>query len=581
MKGETDRRGQQGNRDLLQATKRDAGRALVLAFALTVSCHVGALIVPLYTMELYNMVLNSRNLNTLLWLSVGLVIGLVVYGALDYLRSVLFVAMGDRFARRLGLPTLLAAGARGADVMAPHAIRDVGELRAFLSGTALSTPLDLVWSPFFILVLFLLHWGYGIYAVASAALLVGFNLAAEMLSKKPIAEANEETAKAFAEIAVTVRNAEAIEAMGMLPAVARRWQRSEARMLAKLWRGSRTAKALAAAAKSSRLLMTAGMVCLGLVLTIKGEASTGSMLAANMILARLLLPFEALVASWRQFVSARAAWRRVGAMLADTPERRGTMPLPCPNGRLVVDRLVFIPPGLDRPVIRSVSFTVEAGEAVGIVGPSASGKSTLARLIVGTAQPTAGGVYLDGNSTFLWEREDFGRYVGYVPQTVSLVDGTVAENIARMGEIDALEVIAAAKKAGIHDMIVRLSHGYATSVGDAGFLLSGGQRQRLALARALFGSPKLIILDEPNSNLDHSGEQALLRTIVEAKKAGAAVVVIAHGPALMAAIDKILVLKEGIVDKFGTRDAVMKELAPPSARVAPLREAATAQLAAP
>ena len=542
---------------------RQFGRALVFAFALTTACNLAGLAVPLYNMELYNLVLNSRNIRTLEWLSAGLLVGLAVYAALDCLQGMLYIAMGDRFARLLSLPTLLAAAAK---TQSAQAIRDLGELRAFVGGPLVAIPLDLLWTPLYLLVLFLLHWAYGALGLACAVLLATLNLAADMLTRKPLAEANEETARAYNEIAVTVRNAEAIEGLGMLPAVARRWQRSQDRMLAKLYAGTRTAKALAAASKAARLLMTGAMVALGLILAINGEASGGSMLASNMILAKLLLPFEQLVASWRAWVAAGAAWRRIRAVLADGGAgKRETMPLPCHEGRLTVDRLVYIPPGIDRPVLRGVSFAIEPGEALGIIGPSGAGKSTLARLVTGICEPTAGGVYLDGHSTFLWEREDFGRHVGFVPQTVTLLDGTVAENIARMrADADPAAVIEIAKRAGLHETIMRLPFGYATRVGEAGFVLSGGQRQRLALARALFGNPKLVVLDEPNANLDEEGERVLIDAIDAAREAGAAVMVIAHRPSIIAGVDKLLVLKDGLVDKFGAREAVMRMMSAPA-----------------
>jgi ATP-binding cassette subfamily C protein len=537
---------------------RQFGRALVFAFALTTAHNLVGLTVPLYNMELYDLVLNSRNLRTLEWLSVGLLLGLAVYAALDYLKGLLYIAMGDRFARVLSLPTLLAAAAK---TQSAQAVRDLGELRAFVGGPLVAIPLDLLWTPLYLLVLFLLHWAYGALGLACAVLLAALNLAADMLTRKPLAEANEETARVYNEIAVTVRNAEAVEGLGMLPAVARRWQRSQDRMLAKLYAGTRTAKALAAASKAARLLMTGAMMALGVVLAIKGEVSAGSMLASNMILAKLLLPFEQLVASWRAWVAAGAAWRRIRAVLADggAGGKRETMPLPCHEGRLTVDRLVYIPPGIDRPVLRGVSFAIEPGEALGIIGPSGAGKSTLARLVTGICEPTAGGVYLDGHSTFLWEREDFGRHVGFVPQTVTLLDGTVAENIARMrADADPAAVIDVAKRAGLHETIMRLTYGYATRVGEAGFVLSGGQRQRLALARALFGNPKLVVLDEPNANLDEEGERMLIDAVDAAREAGAAVMVIAHRPSIIAGVDKLLVLKDGLVDKFGAREAVMR-----------------------
>jgi len=552
--------------ELIRATRRNFGRALMIAFVVTAMCNLAGLLVPLYSMALYNVVLNTRNTNTLFWLSGGLAFGMAVYAALEYVRAILYDTMAERGARELSLPALLAAN-RVTDERAPIAssevIRDLSEIRQFVSGSAISIPLDLAWSPLFLVTLFIMHWAYGVFALLCMVLLFGLSVGADLLTRGPFEQANSETLHSFSEISTALRNAEAVEGLGMLPALMRRWRRSQDLMLEKLWRATRTAKAFSAATKACRLLMTGGMVCLGLVLTINGEASGGSMVATNMILARLLLPFEQIMSSLRSWFAARTAWRRLAACLSEVHSQRGTIPLPCPHGRVVVDRLVYIPPQVDLPVLRGVSFRIEPGEVLGVVGPSGAGKSTLARLIVGALEPTAGGVWLDGNSTWHWERGDFGRHIGYMPQATTLLDGTVAENIARLQEADPRDIVAISRRVGIHDAIMRLPHGYATAIGQAGFLLSGGQRQRLALARALFGKPKLLVLDEPNSNLDEEGEAALLAAIGVARSAGTSVLMIPHRPSVVTIADKLLVLKDGIVDRFGARQAVMRALTAP------------------
>jgi ATP-binding cassette subfamily C protein len=284
------------------------------------------------------------------------------------------------------------------------------------------------------------------------------------------------------------------------------------------------------------------------------------------MLARTLQPMDHLIESWEQWVFALAAFHRIKHLLTSDESRRHDRPTPKPLTGLVVDRLMFMAPGTDRAVLKGISFVVQPGEAVGIVGRSAAGKSTLARLLVGVWPPTTGGVYLDGTSTYLWERGSFGAAVGYLPQSVQLLDGTIAANIARMGAIDWREVIRAARAAGIHDMIGGLPHGYSTDVSDANHVLSGGQRQRVALARALYGRPRLLVLDEPNANLDSVGEAALLRAIVEAKRDGACVVVIAHRPKVMATVDRIVILSEGRIERIGPAAEVMKTITPPTGR---------------
>ena len=565
--------------DLLRATRRSFHRALLFASVLTAASHILGLVVPLYSMALYNVVLNTRNTNSLAWLSAGVILAMAAFGALEYLRAIFYEAMATRALRRLSLPALLAAlrapeAARGAP--SAQAIRDLGEIRTFLSGSAISAPLDLAWSPLLLCVLFLLHWAYGVFAALCALLLFCLGALGDALTRRSYAEANDATARAFAEVSAALRQAEAVEGLGMLPALARRWRRSQHSMLETLFRATRAGKAVAAASKACRLLMTGGMVCLGLVLCIKGEATGGSLVATNMILAKLLLPFEQLTASWRGWLGLAAAWARLGALITAPSCSRGTLALPCRYGRLQVDRLVYIPPGADRPVLRGISFAIEPGEVLAIIGPSGAGKSTLARLVVGATEPTSGGVWLDGNSTWHWERGDFGRYVGYMPQKTVLLDGTVADNIARLREAEPpTAVMAAARAVGLHDVIMRLPHGYATPIAEAGFVLSGGERQRIAMARALFGGPKLLVLDEPNANLDEVGERVLLDAVAAAREAGAAVLMIAHRPSLVALADKLLVLKDGMVERFGAREAVLRVLNGPSIQV--LRGGAAAE----
>ena len=550
----------QAHPDLLHATYQRFLRTLLFAFGLTFVTNCTVLLVPLYTMQLYNTVQSTRNLNTLLWLTIGIAIAMAVYAALDYLRSLLYESMANRAARDLSLPTLMAAaqGAEGPGHMPPgQAIRDLNELRGFLSGGAITTPLDLVWTPVLIVVLFVFHPAYGIYGVICAVALLGMSLLGDAMTRRPLQDANDSKIRAFAEVAVAVRNAETVEGLGMLPALSRRWRKSQTVMLERLWRGTRSAKMIASLIKTCRFLMSGGVICLGLILTLDGLVSGGSLLASSILLSRLLGPFEHMSSSWRAWISAGGAWARLKGLLLEAKPLRGTLPLPCNEGRVVVDRLVYIAKGTERPILRGITFIIEPGEVLGIIGPSGAGKSTLARLVVGITEPTAGGVWLDGNNTWLWERSDFGRHVGYMPQTTALINGTVAENIARLRDSDPQEVIDAAVRAGLHDIIMQLPNGYATPIGDAGFVLSGGQRQKLALARAMFGKPQLLVLDEPNANLDDDGERTLIHVISQARAEGTSVLMIAHRPSLMSVADKLLILKDGVVERFGSRETVM------------------------
>jgi ATP-binding cassette subfamily C protein len=573
----------QRNADLLHDVHRRFLRTLVFASFVTLVSNLAVLLVPLYSMELYDAVQNTRNLRTLMWLTVALGLVLALYGALEYARSLLYEAMGQRAARDLGLPTLMAAaqGVENESHTPPgQVIRDLNELRAFVSSGAMTTPLVMIWTPLLIVVLFIFHWSYGLYALACTAILLSMSVIGDALTRRPLEEANDQRIRAFAEVAVAMRNAETVEGLGMVPSLSRRWRISQNAMLDRLWRGTRATKTLAALIKTCRFMMSGGVVCIGLLLTVDGSVTGGMLLAGSIILNRLLGPFEQMTTSWRAWVSAGAAWQRLKNLLLHTKPLRGTLSLPCPEGRVEVDRLVYIAPGSDRPILRGVSFTIEPGEVLGIIGPSGAGKSTLARLVVGIEEPTAGGVWLDGNNTWLWERSDFGRHVGYMPQTTALLDATVGENIARLRDAHPQAIIEAAARAGIHDAIMRLPNGYATRIGDAGFVLSGGQRQRLALARALFGSPKLLVLDEPNANLDDEGERILLNAVRRAQAESASVLMIAHRPSLMTVADKLLVLKDGIVERFGTREKVMDAVRAPAIQLVRGGTAPQARLAA-
>jgi ATP-binding cassette subfamily C protein len=549
-------------RPLLRIVRREIAACFVVAAFVTLFINLGMLFVPVYDMILYDRVLTSRNMDTVTMLSVGCVVGMTIYGLLEFLRSCLFVAMGDRLARRLNIPTLkaaISASLGGADSSAAQAMRDLNELRLFVSGSASSIPLDLLWTPALFGVLFLLHPAYGVYALACASLLFVLSLFNDLTTRRSLAEGNAASTQSLNDLAASLRHVELLDGMGMLPALARRWQRVETATRETLDAATRRLKAFATVAKICRLLMQAGVIALGVVLVLRQEASPGSMMGANLLIAKLLLPFDQLVSGWRQWTFAWAAWRRVTDLLGRARRRREGAAGGHPSGRLVVENLYFAPEGRSKPVLKNLSFALEPGEAICIVGPSGAGKSTLARLIVGVFEPTVGSIRLDGRSTFAWERDDFGRNVGYLPQSISLLDGTIFDNIARMTSAASDDVVYAAAEAGIHDMIGRLPQGYSTPIGSAGFALSGGQRQRIALARALFGAPKLLVLDEPNSNLDHEGEQALIHAIGEAKRAGATVVVVTHRPAILNVVDKILVLEDGELKRFGPRPALEGE----------------------
>lgn len=528
-----------------------------IAGVITLFVNIGLLFVPIYDMILYDRVLQSKNMDTLAVLTIGVAVSMMIFGSLEFCRASIFVILADRVARRLNLPTLEAAirkSLQGAASTAAQAMRDLNELRLFVSGSAATVPLDLIWTPALLVVLFMLHPAYGVFGLLCAGFLFLLSLITDLSTRAELVRANGETAKGLNDLSAALRHTELLDGMGMLPDVARRWNRRQGATLDHLRRTTRRSKALMSVARTSRLLMQGGIIALGTILVLHGEASPGSMMGANLLIAKLLQPFELLVVGWRQWISALSAWCRVRDLLGEPKRGSGEARPDQIAGRLTLEHVSFTPPGAAKPVLEDISFAIEPGEAVGVVGPSGSGKSSLARLIVGVFTPSAGEISLGGIPLASWDRTALGRHVGYLPQAIALLDGTVLDNIARMQEGEPLHVIEAATAAGIHDLIGRLPEGYSTWIGGTGYALSGGQQQRVALARALFARPKLLVLDEPNSNLDHIGEEALVETIVSAKRRGAAVLLITHRPNVLAAVDKVVVIEGGRITRIVSAD---------------------------
>lgn len=568
----TTKSGQAAN--LIHAGRKAFFTGLIYAGALSAIINMLQLTVPLFMLQVHDRVVNSQSLDTLVMLIVVAAVGLILYGVLDFIRALTFQVMGSILLRKLNLPVLQAAVSASVGRGATHAaqaMRDLNDIRNFITGNAISVPLEALWSPIFLAVLFALHPLYGFVALISAIILVVLSLLSDFLTRRALKRANESAIDSLSEIGGSLRHAEAIEAMGMLPALARRWRGAQLHTLDLLDSATRRGRALSSLTRTCRYGMQIVVLSVGATLVIKQEVSAGSMVASSIIMGRMLLPFDTMVDGWRQWVMAGTAWKRVRDLLENQTPQRDTVPTPRTEGDLVVDRLVYAPGGSDVPVLKGLSFTLSPGEVLGIVGPSAAGKSTLARLLVGVLKPTSGGVYLDGHNVFLWERASFGEMVGYVPQAVSLLDGTIRDNIARMGKADPRMVLEAARFANVHDMIGRLPGGYDTTLGDGGYMLSGGQRQRIALARALYGRPRFIVLDEPNANLDTEGERALMRAIDAMRADGAIVILIAHRPSIMQIADKLLVLQDGRISQFGPRTSIAGIIDPDEKAVAQTR----------
>ncbi len=558
--------GMSAGQKILRQARGRFWQGMLLGGGLTAAVNLLVLLVPIYDLQIYDRVMTTQNTDTLAAMTIAVLVGMSICAFFDYLRALVFIIMSDRFSRKLTVVTLeaaLAGSLKGSAIGTSQAMRDLAEVKSFIASPDVQIPLEFIWVPVYIVILFLLHPYFGIFGIGCASILALLSWLTDVLTRAQLHEANDQQVRAFAEISSTVRHAEAVEGMGMLPAIARRWQGRQLEIIERFNGPTRTVKLLAAITKAARLLMAGMVIAIGAIVIMAHGASPGAIMAASLIVARTLAPFDRLVSGWRRWVKIASAYRRLYTLLGGTAALRGTGAMPASEGRLTIDRLLFLPAQSTKPVIRGISFAVEPGEVLGVIGPSAAGKSTLARLVVGLFEPSSGGIFLDGISTYLWERESFGKVVGYVPQSVALMDGTVRENIARMEDADPRLVIEAARKAGVHEMIGRLPFGYETVIGDTGYSLSGGQRQRVALARALYNNPKLLVLDEPNANLDGPGEQALLTSILAAKKMGTTVLLIAHRPSIIAVCDKVMVMKEGQIEQFGPRDEVMKTVSMP------------------
>jgi len=522
------------------------------------------LLVPaIYMLQIYDRVLTSRNQDTLVMLTIIMVLMYIGIGFLEWIRSQVLIRLGNSMDQRLSGKVFQAAfekSLRFGSANATQYFHDLTGVRQFLTGNGLFAFFDFPWTPLFILVIFFMHPWLGIFSVFSALFLLAMAALTELVSRKPLAEANRLYNSANSYAGANLRNAEAIEAMGMLSRVRGYWHRKHESFLKLQAAASDRASIVSAITKASRLTFQSSILGLGAYLAVKDTITPGMMIAASILLGRALQPVEMAIGTWKQFLATRTSYLRLGEILAVLSEHEEEMSLPAPTGVLTVRNLVAGPPGTSRQILKGVSFAANPGDAVAVIGPSASGKTTLARMIVGIWPPFSGEVRLDGAAISKWNKEELGPYIGYLPQDIELLDGTVAQNIARFGEIDSEKVVKAAKATGIHEMVLQFPDGYDTPVGEGGLFLSGGQKQRIALARAIYDDPVLFVLDEPNSNLDEAGELALLKTMVQLKAAKKTVFVITHRTSILRVVDKVLLLVNGVSQAYGPRDEVLARL---------------------
>jgi len=534
----------------------------------TGTVNVLALSGSLYMLQVYDRVIPSRSVPTLVGLTVLLVLLYAAHGVLDLIRSRLLTRIGMRTDQLLrervftAMRLLPLRARQAADTVAP--MRELDQIRSFLSGMGPTALFDIPWMPIYLALIFLLHPVLGLFATGGALILVLLTLLTELRTRDPTRRASMTAGARHAFGEAVRRNAEVIQAMGLGERLNRRWNELSGDNLAANLAVSDASNGLGTISKVLRLLLQSGMLGLGGYFTIKGELSPGAIIATSITMSRALAPVEVAISNWRGFVAARQSVKRLTKLFAALPGAdAAVMELPRPSVSLAVQGLAVAAPGMTTPIIHNVSFQLAAGAGLAILGPSASGKSTLARALVGAWQPLPrhGTVRLDGATLDQWQPDVLGRYIGYLPQDIELFDGTIAENIARLDpDAPSEAIIAAARLAGVHDMIVHMPNGYRTRIGEAGTRLSAGQRQRLGLARALYGDPFLVVLDEPNSNLDAVGDFALMHAIKSVRQRGGIVVVVAHRPAVLAGLDQVLAMANGQMQAFGPKDDILKAM---------------------
>lgn len=526
---------------------------------------------PLYMLQVYDRVVPSSSETTLVMLTLALLMAYLALAGLDAMRARILTRASVKLDRRIASAVMTASIDQPIGGARSQSLRDFDTFRQFVSGAGIHALFDLPWAPVYIAVTFMLHWSLGVFALGCGVLLVMMALLNEWLVGRQLGGANAAAARNYAFTEMSLRNIEAIRAMGMTEGLLRRWGTDRDQMLGRQVLASDRAGAIQSVIKFLRLSMQSVILGLGAYLVIEHTVTAGAMFAASLLLGRALQPVEQVVGTWRGIVAVRGAFRRLHQLFSAIASRGPELALPKPTGKLSVEGVSYVTPGSPRPLLRNVSFEIDAGEILGIIGPSGAGKSTLARHLVGVLAATAGTVRLDGADVAAWSRNGLGSHVGYLPQDIELFADTVACNINRFQPGDDPAVLEAAHMAGVHELILRLPNGYNTAVGEGGAVLSGGIRQRLGLARAVYASPSLVVLDEPSSNLDADGDVALGDCLLELKKKGVTVVLISHRPASIVAADKLLLLKDGAVELFGPRLDVLAKLAPrPVNRPAPV-----------
>ncbi|WP_420233571.1 type I secretion system permease/ATPase [Pseudomonas sp. ABY48] len=541
----------------------DYKNILISVGCFTALINVLMLAPSIYMLQVYDRGLSSQNETTLVMLSLMVVGFFVFIGLLEMVRSFVVIRIGSQLERRFNLQVYQAAferNLRQGEGNAGQSLGDLTHIRQFLTGPALFAFFDAPWFPIYLLVIYLFNVWLGVFASVGTLLLIGLACLNEAMTKKALGQASVYSQQSSQLATSHLHNAETIQAMGMLGALRSRWFSVHSRFLGLQNQASDTGAVISSLSKTLRLCLQSLVLGLGALLVIKGDMTAGMMIAGSILMGRVLSPIDQLIAVWKQWSGAKLAYRRLDALLQAFAPQDDGMTLPAPRGQVSFEHVSAGPPGQRNATLQQVSFSLAAGDVLGVLGASGSGKSTLARVLVGVWPTLAGTVRLDGADIHRWNREQLGPHIGYLPQDIELFSGSIAENIARFRQADAQKVVAAAQQAGVHELILRLPQGYDTVLGEDGGGLSGGQKQRVALARAMYDRPSLVVLDEPNSNLDTVGEAALASAIAQMKAQGTSVVLVTHRSSALAQADKLLVLEAGQLQAFGPSQQVLRAL---------------------
>ncbi len=556
----------------LKSAIMQSKKSFVIVGLFSLFINILMLVPPLYMLQLYDRVLTSRSEDTLFFLTAIVVVLFITMATLEIVRSKVLVKVGNKLDSILSkrvFDSLFDLANKQPGKASSMPLSDLTQIRQFMTGNGLFAFFDAPWMPIYIAVLFMFHPWFGYFAIFAAIVLVIITILNEYDTKEKLLEANNMSRASTLYVDSNLRNAEVINAMGMKANIQSIWRDKYYAFLNAQTDASNKAGIWSNVSKSLRMLFQSLMLGLGGYLAIQNEVSAGMMIAGSIIMGRALAPLDLIIGSWKGFSSARTSYERLDGLLENFPKDKEYMELPAPEGEILLEGVVVIPPNAQQPSVKGISMKIDKGDVVGIIGPSAAGKSSLARIILGLWPLSAGKARLDKADIYQWDKVDLGKYIGYLPQDIELFEGTISQNISRFSEVDAAKVVEAAKKAGVHEMILRLPEGYDTKIGAGGESLSGGQRQRVGFARAIYDNPVLVVLDEPNSNLDDQGEMALVEAIKSLKENKTTVIIITHRPSILQVTNKLAVIKQGLLEIYGDTNDVLSKIAAANQAAAP------------